>query len=355
MMILNCHSCACVKAYRPLSRLVFLTFVCLLAILSTSRADLNTGLVAYYPFNGNANDESGNGNNGVVYDAALTTNRFGSPSSAYSFNGSSSYIVIPKNSAFDLTTQFTISVWIYQTDSQYAGYRIVDKCNSGTPDGISFDTYGANTGGRQLRLQGAGTGSPGNVVGATQYSLFKWHHVVATVSGIVGKVYLDGTLDGTGDAGNIPSNNLDIFIGRAHPYSGGTTEWFKGIIDDLSIYNRALSAAEVGEISSNGVSVITQSIVSNVRASQRAQTRLVDIFYNLVSTNGLSFVSVSVSTNNGVTYDLPSPSMSNGGSSVNSIGTGVAPGQNKWVVWNAGADWGGQYSDKVRFRINAAP
>ena len=49
-------------------------------------ADLNDGLVAYYPFNGNANDESGNGYNGTVYGATLTYDRFGNPNSAYSFN-----------------------------------------------------------------------------------------------------------------------------------------------------------------------------------------------------------------------------------------------------------------------------
>ena len=50
-------------------------------------ADLKDGLVAYYPFNGNANDESGNGNNGTVNGATLTTDRFGNTNKAYSFNG----------------------------------------------------------------------------------------------------------------------------------------------------------------------------------------------------------------------------------------------------------------------------
>ena len=50
------------------------------------------GLVAWYPFNGNANDSSGNGNNGTVHNATLSADRFNNPNSAYSFNGSSSYI-----------------------------------------------------------------------------------------------------------------------------------------------------------------------------------------------------------------------------------------------------------------------
>ena len=55
-------------------------------------ADFNEGLVAHYPFNGNANDESGNGNNGIVYGATLTVDRFGNTNKAYDFNGSTTYI-----------------------------------------------------------------------------------------------------------------------------------------------------------------------------------------------------------------------------------------------------------------------
>jgi hypothetical protein len=77
----------------------------------------------------------------------------------------------------------------------------------------------------------------------------QWHHVVATVSGTTGKVYLDGILDGTGNVGNIPDNALDIYIGRAHPNNGaGVNEWFNGIIEDVRIYNRALSDTEIQQL-----------------------------------------------------------------------------------------------------------
>ena len=60
--------------------------------ISNSPAFLTNGLIAYYPFNGNANDASGNGNNGTVYGATLTADRFGNPNSAYYFNGTNNYI-----------------------------------------------------------------------------------------------------------------------------------------------------------------------------------------------------------------------------------------------------------------------
>lgn len=89
--------------------------------------------------------------------------------------------------------------------------------------------------------------------------------------------------------------------------------------------------------------------VSNVRASQRAQSQLVDVFYDLSATNSGPFtVSIAVSTNSGVTYDLPASSFTGNG-----IGSAVSLGTRKQVVWNAGVDWPGKYSSAIRFRVTA--
>ena len=66
---------------------MFVIFVISFVFLAQASADLNDGLIAYYPFNGNANDESGNGNDGTVNGATLTNDRFGNEDSAYSFDG----------------------------------------------------------------------------------------------------------------------------------------------------------------------------------------------------------------------------------------------------------------------------
>ena len=213
-----------------------------------AEAELNSGLVADYPFNGNANDLSGNNNPGTVHNSTLTTDRFGVPNSAYDFNGSNGFIDVPQNTGFDLTTNFALSAWIYQRGTVSGGYRIFDKLDAVTP-GFALDTYSCSGGsGHRLRLQGAAI-NPCNAPGSTDYALMAWHHVVATVSGNVGKVYLDGNLEGTGDVGNIPHSALDLFIGSAHLYGGaGNVEWFNGVIDDVRIYNRALSAPEVQQL-----------------------------------------------------------------------------------------------------------
>ena len=83
--------------------------------------------------------------------------------------------------------------------------------------------------------------------------------------------------------------------------------------------------------------------VSNVRASQRANSKLVDIYYNVTDADGdLLKVRVEISDNDGVKYSVPAFSLTG------DIGEGVAPGNNKHVVWDAGADWDGEYSDKMR-------
>ncbi len=89
------------------------------------------GLVAYYTFSGNANDESGNGNDGSVSGAVLTTGRKGDADGAYSFNGGSDYISVADDPTLDLTDGLTISVWIYPEGSIVNGNSIVEKGEDG--------------------------------------------------------------------------------------------------------------------------------------------------------------------------------------------------------------------------------
>jgi PKD repeat protein len=93
--------------------------------------DLSKGLVAYYPFNGNANDESGNGNHGVVHGASLASDRFGKFNSAFKFDGLESYIEIPDSSSLDFTSEFSLSVWVnsntQSTDKYTVGGIILNK------------------------------------------------------------------------------------------------------------------------------------------------------------------------------------------------------------------------------------
>lgn len=93
---------------------------------------------------------------------------------------------------------------------------------------------------------------------------------------------------------------------------------------------------------------MAQPSVSNVRASQRAGTRLVDVYYDVSSANPPVTVSILVSTNGGAFYNLPASSFSG------NVGAGVSPGSNRKITWDAGADWGGQFSSLVRFKVGAS-
>lgn len=104
----------------------------------------------------------------------------------------------------------------------------------------------------------------------------------------------------------------------------------------------------------SGYAQAADPVVSNVRSGQRTGTKLVDIKYDLTDADGGSLsVTVAVSTNDGATYNLPASSFSDGGSA-KSIGNGVSPGNNRWIVWNAAADWNGQFSSLVKFSITAS-
>lgn len=98
---------------RSKSILVVVMMVIVSLVYTTDvQASLIDGLVAYYPFNGNADDESVNTNNGTVHGATLTTDRFGNANSAYSFDGLDDYIMISSSSSLDIRGNLTISAWV---------------------------------------------------------------------------------------------------------------------------------------------------------------------------------------------------------------------------------------------------
>lgn len=92
----------------------------------------------------------------------------------------------------------------------------------------------------------------------------------------------------------------------------------------------------------------TPPAITNVRASQREGTKLVDIYYDAVDAdNDLLKVRIEISDNDGARYSVPAFSLTG------DIGEGIAPGTNKHIVWDAGTDWDGEYSDQMRVKVFA--
>jgi hypothetical protein len=213
---------------------IILGTAALTAIVLTAPAQsfITNGLVSYYPFNGNANDSIGT-NNGTVYGAVLSTNRFGQANSAYLFNGSSSYIDLgtPANLAF--TNNFTLSAWCLFNGGPN-NPRIICYTES-----YGYDFYTSGNG--SCRPIGS---QIGNVVFQTSpcFQQNVWHSVAMVVTNGYSTIYVDGTFAGVGPAG-VPSIYTDLYIGR----STGIDYW-GGLIDDVRFYKRALSSNEVAQL-----------------------------------------------------------------------------------------------------------
>jgi len=207
----------------------------------------SNGLVAYYPFNGNANDESGNGNNGIDSGATLTTDRFVNANNAYSFDGSSSYINVVNTSSLQITGDITVAAWV-KSPSPQNNLAIVEKYYTTTnPDhGWLIET---DISGKAI-FEGRDGRGGGNTITSGPSPDFndgKWHFVIGQRNGNDWRIYLDGLLanhnDPGGVTGSIESGEA-MRIGAAYSSSGLQQVW-NGAIDDIRIYNRALSDAEI--------------------------------------------------------------------------------------------------------------
>jgi hypothetical protein len=247
-----------------LKNIIIFTILALVSFVawSPAYADLNSGLVAYYPFNGNANDESGNNNTGTVTGAVLTSDRSGAPNSAYFFNGTSAYIRVPNNQSFDVTPAgFTVASWFKADPSQPDPTGIYDLIDKSHGSNGSYDDHAGwavqffNGGGTHFAV-GTGTSFPWQTADSTGPILDNtWHHISGTFQGSTIKIYIDGVLKSTVtlSPGETPlSNTRDLFIGRHYALG----RYFRGTIDEVRIYNRALSDSEIallGSVESGGV------------------------------------------------------------------------------------------------------
>jgi Concanavalin A-like lectin/glucanases superfamily len=225
-------------------------------LLKGDSSSMLDGLVGYYPFNGNANDESPEyDNHGVVNGPLLTTDRKGNPGSAYSFNGVNNYISIADNDAtdFEAAQDFTISVWVSvknpQADPSGSIFDIIRKWNgnnsNGYPYSISFINEHASPPNRFLivRYDGQICQNIPTMYSTPVTDYEGWHHLVMIKEGSRMKFYLNNELvaDIEDTSSCNTSNNIHMTIGSR----GQLVRFFTGKIDDVRFYNRAVSASEV--------------------------------------------------------------------------------------------------------------
>jgi hypothetical protein len=232
-------------------------------------AQVPPGAVAYWPLDGNANDLSGNGSNGTVTAAVPAPNRFGTPNKAYRFNGTNSRIDIANNTFVDIApnSDFSISYWqkCYTNSNATA---IITKHLSGFWNGYNF--IGGNT------TNGGYCTTPGHMywyvaAGFQQDACSNDAVLTDTLWRCVTGVYVSATnesllyingiqqVDVGGASGTI-SNNSNLNFG--YEDDNGGSGYFNGVLDQIRIYKKALTVAEVQQLC-NETECVAPSAPSN--------------------------------------------------------------------------------------------
>lgn len=209
---------------------------------------LNDGLLAYYPLDGFINDQSGNNNNGTAIGGVTpTTDRLNRPNRAMQFNGSNGYVSIPNSpTLMSPVQQITVSTWMYFNFAANNGWIPIGAKSNGSQYGLFAMELNIRNG--QLRFDWKGSG--GRSVNY-DFEYGTWYHLTVTGNDQTLRFYINGRFIGQQQAnlGNY-NNNMPLEFGRHTP---GATEYLNGKLDELRIYNRALSDFEVQLLYNDGI------------------------------------------------------------------------------------------------------
>jgi hypothetical protein len=247
-----------------------LIFITLALVLFNLTVNAQSGTVAYYPFNGNANDYSGNSNNGFVYGATPTTDRFGNSNSAYSFDGND-YIEIPSSTSLNPVNQLSIAIWIKATNLPNTYTPILHK---GGPYQSGFTNreyimFIEKNGTSNCNIYAESTGNIGRgYTNVNNVSINNtWVFYVATFDRINHylKLYLNGVMEAqaTDNNSSFINNNNPLKIGAWDETNSTYAPFYIGCLDDLRIFNKVLTEQEVLDLY-NETAGIADAEVSNI-------------------------------------------------------------------------------------------
>lgn len=256
---------SCVKTADPTSDCIFTTW--------TTGFPLQSGLVAHYPFNGNASDASGNGNNGTVMGGGtFTTDRFGNPNGAFS-STTTSYVNIPDSASLDLQSAFTLSAWFKMDAVIHAYSALISKdyttaYSIGINSGLSGVCPAPSGVVRRMRLQVADL----DIYFNSDFSCNTWYHVAVTFDDNANQaqLYVFGNLVDTQTVITSPGiNAYSLGIGTDTRYF----DKFVGVIDDVRIYNRVLTSSEIAQLYTlANTSTTVQDVVATYSTTDQTLT-----------------------------------------------------------------------------------
>jgi gliding motility-associated-like protein len=214
-----------------------------------AQVNLTQGLVAHYPFSGNANDVSGNNINGAVNNVTITTDRNGTANSAYHFNGTNSYIQLPFSNLYNFKPQdsFSISVWVLPEPGQtWIAQALVVKA----PLHSDFTLSQWNYGSYMFDYKAMGGYAYNHILNSTTTLTFNpcWYNLITTYKNGVWKLYVNGILESSDFSQTkfiLQDGTSRIALGKKGESFG---DWYKGKMDDVRLYNRVLNQDEVNAI-----------------------------------------------------------------------------------------------------------
>lgn len=229
----------------------------------------SNGLQGWWSFDGNANDETGNGHDGTVNGATLTSDRNGISNAAYSFNGSNQSITVPDHDSLSFPTNiFTFSFWLNWNPNASQELAIMGKRGSMTSNFEYYINKNATTGTNPdcifphtWTLPGSNVYILPSVLSSNTTSGV-WQHIVIAADGISLRMYKNGVLV---DSTVAPTINMGNSTGNLTFGTGGgwgSTNWMNGSLDDIGIWRRALTHLEIDALY-NSLSVSSQEIAPN--------------------------------------------------------------------------------------------
>lgn len=227
-------------------------------INTNENVDLNAGLIAWFPFNGNTNDESVNNNHGSLLNGAtLSYDINGNSSSALNVTGAGQKMLVPNDGSIDFDNEMTVSFYAMPRTSGRS--NILGMTNHSTGKGTRLVIGPATPGNPNLIYSLTSnvvtcndiqtSGQVTNIDAGKMLQPESWYHVLCTYNKGVMKMYINGTLINTV---NSPDNiiqtcaSAQLLVGAW--WSGDPSASFNGKVDDVRIYDRELNADEIEEL-----------------------------------------------------------------------------------------------------------
>ena len=222
---------------------------CVIAFSTMSDAVREADLALYLSFDqakgDTAKDKSGNKNDGTLHKAKRVKGKVGQ---AIELSGDAGgWVEVPDSPSLDITDEITLMCWVYPTQFTDEWFRIIVKTWAGDTAPwmvYGFYEFGGNNGKTGFIIS-VNKGTEKRIGDATTPQLppKKWTHLAATYDGSKMKFYYNGEIEVEGDAkGKIDTNDVPVSIGRN---SEGNREHYIGLVDEVAIWNVALSDAEV--------------------------------------------------------------------------------------------------------------